>query len=213
MKARRVAGLAFALAGLVWGSGIVRAQTVVSYANRFTVDSDGDGQVDLLDNAPGTSNPSQVDNDADGIGDAVDPTPSMNNPALGDPGLLLGAPTNVPIGTHAFLSYAAAVQTPPGGFGHIDIDFGGDNTVDAVYFGPLTGSVNQIDIAPSVYSALDWNLNALGTYTAYMKAFGPGMSSQNAAITNVTVVTPEPTAGLALFAAGIPAVLARRRRQ
>jgi hypothetical protein len=211
MKARRVAGLAFALAGLLCGSGIVRAQTVVPYASRFTVDSDGDGQADLLDNAPGTSNPSQIDTDADGIGDAIDPTPSGSNPALGDPGLGVGGPYNVPIGTHAFIDYLMALQTPPGGFGHIDLDFGGDNTVDAVYFGPLTASTNQIDVAPSVYSALDWNLNALGTYPVYMKACGPGRTSQNASITNVTVVAPEPTAALALLA-GVPAVLARRRR-
>jgi hypothetical protein len=211
MQVRRAAGLAFALAGLVWGSGMAQATTVVPFASRFTIDSDGDGQADLLDNAPGTSNPGQTDLDADGIGDAIDPTPSMSNPALGDPGLGLGAPINVPIGTDAFINYFTA-QTPPGGFGHIDIDFGGDNTVDAVYFGPLTGSVNQIDIAPSVYSGIDWNLNALGTYTVNMKALGPGMQSQNASITSVTVVTPEPTTGMALLAIGVPMLLARRRR-
>jgi hypothetical protein len=188
------------------------AQTIVIYSQRLTVDSDGDGNVDLLDNAPGTSNVSQIDTDNDGIGDAIDPTPVNSNPALGDPGLLLGAPSNVPLGSHAFINYLTVLQTPPGGFGHIDLDFGGDSTYDATYFGPLTASLNVIDIPPSLFSGAQWDLNTPGTYTIYMKAFGPAMSSQFDSITNVTVVLPEPASAAAAFALLVTLSSARRRR-
>jgi len=116
-------------------------------------------------------------------------------------------------GSHAFIDYLMASQTPPGAFGHISLDFGGDSTIDAVYFGPLTASFNQIDIPPSLFSGATWDLNTPGTYTISMKAFGPGMVSQNPSITTVTVVAPEPASGaLALLAIGLPAVLARRHR-
>src|SRR4051812_11614724 len=46
--------------------------SIVLYANRGLVDSDGDGVSDVTDNAPGTFDPSQVDADADQIGDIID---------------------------------------------------------------------------------------------------------------------------------------------
>src|SRR5689334_1472796 len=133
---RRIVAAAPALV-LAWSCCAVvstHAQTIVTYSQRGTVDSDGDGINDLVDNAPGTSNVSQVDTDADQIGDAIDPTPFGSNPALGDPGLGVGGPYTIPLGTHAFIDYLMTLQTPPGSFGHIDLDFGGDSVYDATYF-------------------------------------------------------------------------------
>lgn len=44
------------------------------------VDSDADGNVDLLDNCPPAFNPMQVDADMDGLGDECDPTPNGEDP-------------------------------------------------------------------------------------------------------------------------------------
>jgi MYXO-CTERM domain-containing protein len=192
---------------------ITDAQTIVPYAQRFTVDSDADTVVDLFDNAPGTFNPSQIDSDNDLIGDDIDPTPFGSNPALGDPGLLLGAPQTIPAGSHDFIGYLMALQVPPGAFGHIDMDFGGDSTIDAVYFGPLTATVNQVDVPPGLYVNAVWDLNTPGTYTVKMTATGPGMVSQNPSITNVNVTpAPEPAAGATALIA-IAGLFVRRRRR
>jgi hypothetical protein len=192
-------------------ANFVRAQVVVPWASRNTVDSDGDGIADLFDNAPGASNASQLDADGDTIGDIIDSQPLTVGPNLGaDPGLGLGAPYTITAGAHAQIDYFVATFTPAGGFGHIDMDLGGDNTFDATYFGPLVSTTNIIDIPPSLFVDPLWNLNlpnAPSFYTFKAKAFGPGMSSQNFAITGVRVV-PEPAMLSALLI--LPLILRRR---
>lgn len=204
---------ACALALLVLPS-LSQAQVVVPWANRNTVDSDGDTIADLFDNAPGVSNVSQLDADADSIGDVIDPQPLTPGPNLGaDPGLGLGGPYTISAGAHAQIDCLMALLTPAGGFGHIDMDLGGDNTFDATYFGPLTSSTNIIDIAPSVFVDALWDLNtpnAPNFYTFQGKAFGPEMSSQNFSITGVRVV-PEPAMLSAFLVA--PLMLCRRGKK
>jgi hypothetical protein len=200
---------AFVLWSLVVFPSIAPAAVTSTWANRAAIDSDGDSVFDLVDNAPGTSNIGQEDTDNDLIGDVIDPTPFGSNPNLGDPGLLLGSPSTITAGSNASVPYLTSV-IPPGAWGHIDLDLGGDSTFDATYFGPLTTSVNNITIIPSLFTSALWDLNTPGTYTLHAKAFAPGMSSQNVSITNVTVV-PEPAAiGFAL-AAGFAAIARRRR--
>jgi hypothetical protein len=170
-----------------------QATTVVPWAQRNTVDSDGDTIADLFDNAPGAFDPSQTDTDNDLIGDIIDPTPVNSNPFLGDPGLGLFGPYIIPAGSSAQIGYVMQT-TPPGAFGHIDIDFGGDNVFDATYFGPLDTNTNTISIPPGLFSSGLWDLNVANApayYDFYAKAVGPGMTSQNPSITGVSV-TPEP---------------------
>jgi hypothetical protein len=192
---------------------VVRANAatpqLVPWALRNTVDTDGDGTADLVDNAPGIAN-NQADSDADQIGDVIDPTPSSSVPNLGDPGLGMLGPYTISSGSSVALDYLMVLQTPPGAWGHIDLDFGGDAIYDATYFGPLTASLNQIPIPagqfelPGLYSQ-----TVPGSYTVYAKAFGPGMSSQNATITGVNVV-PEPTS-LLMFLGGSLSLFYYRR--
>src|SRR4051812_13003270 len=75
---------------------MARAATpqLAPWASRNSVDTDGDGSPDLVDNAPGVAN-DQADNDADGIGNVIDPTPNNSNPALGDPGLGMLGPYTI----------------------------------------------------------------------------------------------------------------------
>ena len=209
MNRRAWVALLVVAAGLI-GLQSARAQVVVPWASRFTVDTDGDGSVDLLDNAPGVSN-NQADTDADGIGDVIDPTPSSSNPNLGDPGLGMFGPYTITAGASAQLDYFMILATPPGGYGHIDMDLGGDNVFDATYFGPLTANLNTITIPASLFVDPLWDLNTPNAPAQYIfqgKAFGPGMSSQNVMITGV-IVTPEPAA--IAFLSAMP-LLARRRR-
>jgi hypothetical protein len=185
---------------------------LVTWALRNTVDTDGDGVADLVDNAPGTFNSSQIDTDADGIGDIIDPTPVNSNPALGDPGLGMLGPYTIPSGSNVALDYLMASQTPPGAWGHIDLDLGGNGIYDATFFGPLTASLNQIVISagqfelPGLYSQ-----TVPGSYAVYAKAFGPGMSSQFETITGVNVV-PEPTSLLMLLGGSLSLLCYRRVR-
>jgi hypothetical protein len=182
--------------------------TIVPWAQRNTVDTDGDSTPDLVDNAPGIAN-NQQDTDADQIGDIIDPTPNNSNPALGDPGLGMLGPYTITTGSHAFLDYLMVLGTPPGAWGYIDLDFGGNGIYDATYFGPLTANFNQIDIPPNLYVDGTWNLNAVGSYQVFAKAFGPGMHSQNDTITGVNVV-PEPGA-IALLSVGCALLVMWRR--
>lgn len=185
------------------------AQVVVPWSARATVDTDGDFTPDVFDNAPGLAN-NQADLDNDGIGDVIDPTPSNSNPYLGDPGLGLGGPYTITAGSHVLVDYLMMFATPPGGYGHIDLDLGGDGIYDAIYFGPLTGSYSVIDIPPSLYTSPLWDLNTPGTYVLHAKAYAPGMVSQFDSIVDpITVVAPEP-ASLSLLAV---APLLLRRRQ
>jgi hypothetical protein len=164
---------------------------LVPWANRTAVDTDGDGTPDLFDNAPGVAN-NQADIDADGIGDVIDPTPNNSNPALGDPGLGMLGPYTILSGSSVSLDYEMVLQVPPGAWGHIDLDLGGNGIYDATYFGPLTSSYNQIVIPPNQYEIAGvYSQNIPGTYAIYAKAFGPGMQSQNETITSVKVI-PEP---------------------
>jgi len=184
---------------------------LVSWALRTTVDTDGDGINDLMDNAPGAFDVSQIDTDADLIGDIIDPTPFNNNPALGDPFLGMGGPYMIASGSSVSLDYLMMAQTPPGAWGHIDLDLGGNGIYDATFFGPLTASVNQITIPagqfelPGLYSQ-----TVPGSYLIHAKAFGPGMSSQFETITGVNVV-PEPTTLLMLLGGTLLVFCYRRR--
>lgn len=186
---------------------IVKAQVVVPWALRTTIDSDGDLTPDVFDNAPGVSN-NQADADMDQIGDVIDPTPSSSNPNLGDPGLGWGVPSTIPVGTPANIPYIMILTAPPGAFGHIDLDLNSDTVYDATYFGPLTTSLNIMSIPANVFVDPGWDLNTPGTYIMQGKAFAPGGSSQFFSITGVTVV-PEPAAMSVI--ALIP-ILARRRK-
>src|SRR4051812_23034836 len=150
-----------------------------TWANRALVDTDGDGVNDLVDNAPGAFDPSQVDADADQIGDIIDPTPFGSNPFLGDPGLGMLGPYTIPSGSSVALDYLMALQTPPGAWGHIDLDLGGNGIYDATYFGPITTSFNQIVIPAGMFELPGlYSQTVPGSYQVYAKAFGPGMQSQ-----------------------------------
>jgi hypothetical protein len=182
---------------------------LVSWALRNTVDTDGDSVPDLVDNAPGIAN-NQADTDADGIGDAVDPTPNNSNPALGDPGLGMLGPYTIPSGSSVALDYLMVLQTPPGAWGYIDLDLGGNGVYDATFFGPLTANFNQIIIPPNQYELPGlYSQNVPGSYLIHAKAFGPGMHSQFETITGVNVI-PEP-ATLLMLLSGTPTVLCCRR--
>jgi hypothetical protein len=166
--------------------------TAVPIAQQGTVDSDGDGVMDVVDNAPGTFNSDQTDTDNDGIGDAIDPTPGNSNPSLGDPGLGIYAPPSILPGGTASFPYTV-LTTPPGAWGQILLDFDLDNLADAVAFGTLDTSIQTISIPANVFVGSSWDLYTPGTYTVAMKAFAPGMASQFWALPNVTVLpVPEP---------------------
>ncbi len=182
------------------------ASSLVLTAQQLTVDSDGDSVPDVWDNAPGISN-NQADADADGIGDAIDPTPAISNPNLGDPGLGVYSSPPILAGGTATFDYLMVSATPPGGWGRIELDFDLDNTVDAIFFGPLTASIDTIAIPANLFVNASWDLNTPGLYTVGMKAFAPGMSSQNWAYPNVTVSpVPEPSSFF-LFAVASVALL------
>ncbi len=177
-----------------------KSSSLVLAAQQSTIDSDGDGVPDLVDNAPGISN-NQADADADGIGDAIDPTPFISNPNLGDPGLGVNSSPSILVGGTATFDYLTALPTP-GDWGRIELDLDLDNVADAVYFGPLTTSINTIAIPASLFVNASWDLYTPGLYTVGMKAFAPGMSSQNWVYPNVTVMpVPEPSSLYLLAAA------------
>jgi hypothetical protein len=182
------------------------------WANRNSVDTDGDGTPDLFDNAPGVAN-DQADNDADGIGNVIDPTPNNSNPALGDPGLGMLGPYTIFSGSSVSLDYKMTLQVPPGAWGHVDLDLGGNGVYDATYFGPLTSSFNQIVIPANQYEIPGvYSQNVLGSYAIYAAAFGPGMQTQNVTITGVNVI-PEPASVCLLAAVGLVAGNCRRLRR
>jgi len=193
---------AVALMGaFLWNVREVRSSTLVLAAQSATVDSDGDSVADVVDNAPGVPN-NQADADMDAIGDVIDPTPNLSNPALGDPGLGIYSSPGILVGGTATFDYV--VNTiPPGGFGQVELDFNLDNTTDAVFFGPLDVTINTISIPASFFVDAAWDLFTPGMYTVGMKAYSPGMHSENWAYPNVTVTAvPEPSTLLLLgFAA------------
>jgi hypothetical protein len=186
---------------------------LATWALRTTVDTDGDGVNDLVDNAPGTFDPSQIDSDADQIGDIIDPTPFNSNPALGDPGLGMLGPYTITSGSSVALDYIMNLQTPPGAWGYIDLDFGGNGIYDATYFGPLTtAGYNQIVIPAGMFELPGlYSQTVPGSYQVYAKAFGPGMHSQFETITGVNVV-PEPITVMTLLSAALAGVLRRHAR-
>jgi hypothetical protein len=170
-----------------------RASTLVLASQEFTVDSDSDSVLDLFDNAPGIAN-NQADTDNDGIGDVIDPTLSTSNPYLGDPGLGVYSSPSILAGGTATFDFLMTIAEPPGSFGRIELDFNLDNTTDAVYFGPLTSSINTIAIPASLFADASWDLNTPGVYTVGMKAFAPGMWSQSWVYPTVSVSpVPEPS--------------------
>jgi hypothetical protein len=200
-----------AVAGGLLVSGNASASTLVLAGAQFSVDSDADGVADVLDNAPGVAN-NQADTDADGIGDAIDPTPTTSDPYLGDPGLgVYSSPPIAPGGSASF-DYLLTLGTPPGGWGRIELDFDLDNSPDALFFGPLTASLNTITVPAGLFVAAAWDLYTPGTYTVGMKAIGPGMSSQNWAYPSVTVTAvPEPSSAMLALLGGATLLFGGRR--
>lgn len=197
--------VAAVVVGAVSSLNDARANALVLAAQQFTVDSDGDTVPDFSDNAPGVAN-NQADADNDAIGDVIDPTPMISNPYLGDPGLGVYSSPSILVGGTATFDYLMTIAEPPGSFGRVELDFNLDNTTDAVFFGPLTSTINTIAIPASLFTDAAWDLNTPGIYTVGMKAFAPGMWSQNWAYPNVTVVAaPEPSASVlaALAAAAL----------
>lgn len=202
--------LAALFAGSLLVSNFASAQVTVPWALRTTIDSDGDGTADLFDNAPGIAN-NQADMDADLIGDVVDPTPTQSNPNLGDPFLGMNGPHTIAAGAHVFVDYLMMNFEPPGQWGHIDLDLGGNGIYDATYFGPLTSVLNQIDIAPGLFVDSTWDLNTPGTYLLHALAYGPGSSSQNYTISGA-IVLPEPGTAMLSMVLGLVVYGTRRRR-
>jgi hypothetical protein len=190
-----------------------RGATLVPVSQQYTVDSDGDGVADLLDNAPGATDPSQTDADNDAIGDIIDPTPLGSNPFLGDPLLVLGVTSPILAGSNANFDYQV-LNTPPGGWGRIELDFDLDTNADAIYFGPLTNSLNTISIPASLFVGSSWDLNSPETYSVGMRVYAPGMWSQSWAQPFVHVLpVPEPsTSLLAGIAVACLSLSCRRRR-
>lgn len=186
------------------------SSSLVLAAQAATVDSDGDSVVDLVDNAPGVPN-NQADADNDAIGDVIDPTPNLSNPYLGDPGLGVFSSPTINAGGTATFNYLTTLGVPPGAYGYIDLDFNLDNTTDAVFFGPLDATINTVSIPASFFNAPQWDLFTPGTYTVGMKAYAPGMWSQNWAYPNVTVV-PEPGTMILLALAAAPLAWLTRRK-
>jgi len=187
-------------------SRYAKSSTLVLASQAGTVDTDADSVPDLVDNAPGIAN-NQADTDADGIGDAIDPTPNLSNPALGDPGLGVYSSPSIFAGGTATFNYLTTLGTPPGAWGYVQLDFDLDNTPDALYFGQLSSTIDTIAIPASLFVNASWDLYTSGTYTVGMKAFAPGMHSENWAYPNVTVLpVPEP-ASMLLMAAGAIAML------
>ena len=182
-----------------------------TWANRNTVDTDGDGIPDLTDFAPGVVD-NQMDTDNDGIGDIIDPTPFNSNPALGDPGLGMLGPYTIASGSSVALDYIMNLQTPPGAWGYIDLDLGGNGIYDATYFGPLTtANYNQIVIPAGMFELPGlYSQTVPGSYQIFAKAYGPGMQSQFETITGVNVV-PEPATLLMAFVALLATTCGRHR--
>jgi hypothetical protein len=192
----------------LFAAGIASAATpqLALWANRSTVDTDGDGVPDLVDFAPGVFD-NQMDTDNDGIGDPIDSMPSTSMPYYGDTVLGLTGPYTINAGGTVNVSYNISLPVD-GDWGHIDIDFGGDSVYDATYFGPLTTSFLTMPIPASFFVGSQWDLNTNGNYALYAKAFGPGRQSQYDTITNAIVVPEPATASLVIGALS----LARRRR-
>ena len=121
-------------------------------------------------------------------------------------------PYTIASGSSVALDYIMTLQTPPGAWGYIDLDFGGNGIYDATYFGPLTmAGYNQIVIPGGMFELPGlYSQTIPGFYQVFAKAYGPGMYSQFETITGVNVV-PEP-ATLAMMLTTIFATLAARRR-
>lgn len=70
--------------GAIWNDGRTGPMEEVYFEVVRTIDSDGDGTVDALDNCPFVSNPTQSDIDGDFSGDACDNCPFVPNPGQAD---------------------------------------------------------------------------------------------------------------------------------
>lgn len=192
-------------------AALAATPTLALWANRGSVNTDGDATPDLGDIAPGVPD-NQADTDADGIGDAIDPS-SATTPYLGDIELGIYPSPLIPAGGAATIIYSIGVNPPhnpaPGDWGHIDLDFGADGIYDATYFGPLTVAPLSFSIPANFFVSPSWNLNTPGTYQYAALGYAPATYSQNEAFPSV-IVTPEPATFAALIGVGI--TWGRRRR-
>ena len=102
---------------LLLTSARTAAPQLAPWASRNSIDTDGDGTPDLVDNAPGVAN-DQADNDADGIGNVIDPTPNNSNPASAILGWGCSGPYTIFSGSSVSLDYKMTLQVPPGKVRH-----------------------------------------------------------------------------------------------
>jgi hypothetical protein len=207
---KRIAcGAALAVIGLSVPAPGAIPYTVLNSSAAAVVDSDGDGVADLVDNAPGASNPGQEDNDADLIGNIIDLSPSTPNPGSVPISLTFSGPTSILAGQDWLFSLTPS-DTPIGGWGQLAFTLGTGS--QAYYLGPLTGgSPQSLSIPASLYTTATWDLNTPGTYQMLVQAGGPGVNSSQQPFQVEVVATPEP--GTAAFLAAAGFILVRRRRE
>ncbi len=144
---------------VVWAgnSGTTPAGSFDVYGTSFrvplTVDGDGDGVADSVDNCPTVANTDQRDTDGDGIGDACDPTPG-NTPACTAGAGILKA------NSQSALAFAA--------------------TVNAHSAGPI-GVLGFADKATGVY-IVSSTLSSLIVYGSHLTLRGSGKTNTGATV-------------------------------
>ncbi len=163
-----------------------------SIATEPTQDSDGDGIVDVLDNAPLVSNPDQVDLDGDGIGDVSD---DFDHDGVFNP---YDNCAETPLGELVDVTGCEIFYLPPDNFSLSKsercIDTNsitvGVLVTDEVYDVHVTGS--GTDIRDS-FTGSSWTLDSLsaGTYNVCFTAAGVS-SSEFERCFEVTITEPDP---------------------
>ncbi len=165
---------------------------IQSIATEPTQDSDGDGIVDVLDNAPLVSNPDQVDLDGDGIGDVSD---DFDHDGVFNP---YDNCAETPLGELVDVTGCEIFYLPPDNFSLSKsercIDTNsitvGVLVTDEVYDVHVTGS--GTDIRDS-FTGSSWTLDSLsaGTYNVCFTAAGVS-SSEFERCFEVTITEPDP---------------------